>query len=385
MKLAQVAALVVAWAAFSWVEVTGSWALAGMLLAIIISIVLHELAHFAVAKRGNMQPNAMWLGFGPKLAAWEIGGCQVGIKALPLGGSCQIPADQWIADGRPSWRWTLWRAGCAMAGPAVNLVLCFVLAWVAIAIHGNPTNGARVNTISPVAGAQLAGLSKGQTIETVGGWDMTASQIATQIRQAKPGSRLLLGVRVPGQRVDHLVTYIVVVGRGPQGRGSLGLDLAPAGPTSHPIIGAAGTALSRTEANVAARVNGVSRLVSSQGVHAYSAMLTGHHVTTSDQQLRATSLIGLARLASQVSHTSWYDALLLLAALNLALALFNALPVPPLDGGHTMLVLYQRIRGKPVPARVVHWVTVAVLTVFASFAMISGLLDILHPAVNPFH
>jgi membrane-associated protease RseP (regulator of RpoE activity) len=231
----------------------------------------------------------------------------------------------------------------------------------------------------------LDGLQAGQVIETVGGWNMTEAQINSYIQQAKPGSRLLLGVRVPGRGADQLATDIVTVGRGPDGHGSLGLQLAPVGPTSHPIIGAAATALSRTSANVAAQVSGASRLVSSQGVRAYGAMLTGHHITASDQQLRATSLIGLVRLSAQASRASWYDALLLLAAINLALALFNALPVPPLDGGHTMLVLYQRVWGRPVPVKVVHWTTIAVLTVFASFAMISGLLDIIHPAANPFH
>lgn len=383
MKLTQVTALVITWGVISWVELTDHWALAGMIIAIVLSVILHELAHFIVAKRGRMKPHALWLGFGPTITTWKVGDCQVGIKALPLGGSCQIPAEQWKTEGRPSWRWTLWRAGCAIAGPAVNLLLCIILVWAALIVHGNPTDGARIQSLTPAPGAQIAQLAAGQTIETIGGFNLTEQQITQQIHQTKPGTRLLLGVKVPGHK--PLVTDIVTMGRGPHHTGSLGLKLSAAGPTSRPVLGSAITALNRTSTNVMAQVNGASRLMSPQGVHAYSAMLTGHHVPAADQQLRATSLIGLARLSNQVSHTSWYDALLLLAAINLALALFNALPVPPLDGGHVMLVLYQRIRGKAVPAQVVHWTTIIVLAIFASIALASGMLDIIHPAANPFH
>ncbi|WP_282436846.1 IS30 family transposase [Aciditerrimonas ferrireducens] len=49
-----------------------------------------------------------------------------------------------------------------------------------------------------------------------------------------------------------------------------------------------------------------------------------------------------------------------------------------------VLMLYQRIRGRPASPRLVRWTTALVLATLASFALVSALLDLLHPAANPF-
>ena len=41
---------------------------------------------------------------------------------------------------------------------------------------------------------------------------------------------------------------------------------------------------------------------------------------------------------------SWSVFLMLLAQINFCLALFNLIPLPPLDGGHVVVVLYEKIR-----------------------------------------
>src|SRR6185312_15454907 len=50
-----------------------------------------------------------------------------------------------------------------------------------------------------------------------------------------------------------------------------------------------------------------------------------------------------------------------LVLLNINLALLNLLPVPVLDGGHIVMSLLEKIRGRPLGPRVVEYVT----TVFA--------------------
>ena len=46
------------------------------------------------------------------------------------------------------------------------------------------------------------------------------------------------------------------------------------------------------------------------------------------------------------------DFILFLALLSANLAVLNSLPIPVLDGGHFVFLLYEGIRGKPVSERV---------------------------------
>jgi regulator of sigma E protease len=48
---------------------------------------------------------------------------------------------------------------------------------------------------------------------------------------------------------------------------------------------------------------------------------------------------------------TWY-LLLLMAMISINLAVVNFLPIPVLDGGHMMFLLYEAVRGKPAPESV---------------------------------
>lgn len=60
------------------------------LLAIFVSIALHELGHLAVAKHYGARVSQYMVGFGPTVCSWTKGGTEYGIKAVPLGGYVKI-------------------------------------------------------------------------------------------------------------------------------------------------------------------------------------------------------------------------------------------------------------------------------------------------------
>jgi membrane-associated protease RseP (regulator of RpoE activity) len=108
------------------------------------------------------------------------------------------------------------------------------------------------------------------------------------------------------------------------------------------------------------------------------------------------SVVGVGRFSSEVAQDQasfgWKVAniLLILAALNMALFLFNLIPLLPLDGGHVAGALYEgarrkaaRFRGRPDPGPVdvARMLPVAYTVAFVLIGM-SGLLiyaDIVNP------
>src|SRR5690606_23779860 len=56
--------------------------------------------------------------------------------------------------------------------------------------------------------------------------------------------------------------------------------------------------------------------------------------------------VGIAKMFG--SEVNWLRFWSLVGLLSMALALMNLLPIPGLDGGHTMFLLVEMIQGKPV-------------------------------------
>jgi regulator of sigma E protease len=84
--------------------------------------------------------------------------------------------------------------------------------------------------------------------------------------------------------------------------------------------------------------------------------------------------ITLGRLAYIIAGESTYKLLLLLSLISINLAVVNFLPIPMLDGGHMMFLLYEGIVGKPPPEKVHWWLSIAGLVcVLALMLFVVGL------------
>lgn len=118
------------------------------------------------------------------------------------------------------------------------------------------------------------------------------------------------------------------------------------------------------------------------------AAATGENLA--DPTGRVLSPVGAARLADQAVKAGWYQTLGIVGLVNLFIALFNLLPLPPLDGGHTVVAganaAMSRVRGRRVAfdtGRLTP-LTLAVVGGLALMGLASMVLDVTHPIASPF-
>ncbi len=86
------------------------------------------------------------------------------------------------------------------------------------------------------------------------------------------------------------------------------------------------------------------------------------NLVSSGDRSNVQGVVGIVREQSSSLGEGLY--LEQLAWLSLSLALFNLLPFLPLDGGHVLFALIERIRRKPLPRELYERVSLAGIAVF---------------------
>ncbi len=86
--------------------------------------------------------------------------------------------------------------------------------------------------------------------------------------------------------------------------------------------------------------------------------------------------VDMARATYQFAERGFKDLLHFLAMISINLAIVNFLPIPVLDGGHAVLLVTEKLRGKPMNERVLTWITLAGLAFILCLMLFVTALDI---------
>lgn len=118
-------------------------------LAILVSVALHECGHMWVARATGMKVRRYFVGFGPTLWSTmrpnKLGSTEYGVKAIPLGGFCDIAGMTSVDTLRPAdepyamYKQQTWkRVAVLFAGPAMNFIIGLVLVYGIALVWGLP-------------------------------------------------------------------------------------------------------------------------------------------------------------------------------------------------------------------------------------------------------
>ena len=424
-----------------------------IIVGLIISIGLHEVGHLVPAKLFGVRVGQYMIGFGKTLFSRKVGETEYGFKMIPLGGYISMagmfpPAraggkprtastgyfDTLVQDARDAAHEGIpagqedrvfyklavpKRIVIMLGGPFMNLVLAFVFFGIVLCGFGIPQTSTTIGTVyecvvpadstqtectadDPLAPAAEAGLLPGDRLISIDGQPIGSYADSSAIITDSAGTELEFVVERDGRQVTLGVTPLL---------------------TDRPVFDADGEAIYddgvlRTQKvgfiGIGYATQNVQQPVTAvPGYVLDSAQRIGYSIITLPARVfdlgvstfggterdpeGIIGVVGIGRLAGEITSLDSLpvadrasNLIGLLGGLNLALFLFNLVPLLPLDGGHVAGALWEAIRrgfaklfkrpdpgpvdvAKLIPLTMVISGVLALLTVFVIFA------DIVNP------
>lgn len=334
--------------AFGFFSFGAAYSFLAIILVLGGLIFFHELGHFLVAKAFRVGVKTFSLGFGPRLFGFRKGTTEYQVAAFPLGGyvsmvgeadPSDIPEPFTEADSfslRPAWQ----RLLVIVAGPFFNLVLAWFIYWGIFFAHGQEFLIPEVGEVIPNSPAMHAGLQPNDFILEIGGKPIERwEQLVEAVMESK-GDAMALTVQ-RGRDIMHMTASPTPFQRKTlfgETRTSWAIGLAATGAKGTVQIGF-----------FDAGKQGVSHAVMITRLIGESIVKMFERVVPLD------SMGGPIRIAKEIHQQaasgSMSGILLLAAFISLNLGLLNLLPIPVLDGGHIVFLLFEMIRRKPASER----------------------------------
>jgi len=366
-------------------------------------VFIHELGHFGVALLVGMRPRSFYIGFPPAIAKIKRRGIEYGIGAIPLGGYVRLPGmhrpaardlqillapaieeqpslapaalrvrralaiDDYdaaraayaeleeevaaaslsasarraaaralrdVEEGTASdayWRAPTWkRVAVIAAGPAANVVVAFLILLIVYAVSGVSTNKSATQAaqVYPKTPAAAAGLRAGDVIRAIDGRRVDFGNTSAAIRSSggqpitvtveRDGHLITLGPRAPIRRGHRWIWGFESLGK----------------PTPYPVGKSASAAASDLWTITSGTVSGIA------------ALFKPHSKT------HLSTVFEISRYSAAALRVSvaWYFRIL--ALVSMSLALFNLIPLLPLDGGHILFSLIESVRRRALAREV---------------------------------
>jgi len=384
-------------------------------VALLLSVMLHEFGHFIFAKKFGMKVTEFFLGFGYKIWSFTKGETEFGIKAIPAGGYCRIIGmsihEEMSEEEAPRAfvkASTPRRLIVLAAGSISHFILGFVLLFVIFFGIGVSTSLPIIDQVLPCintsatsnacpAGstpspAKSAGLMPGDHIISVNGAKVTEWSKDVQVIRNSAGKTVHLVIDRAGQRISLDVNPAQVTIEG-KSFGMLGI-ISKIGLQREGII----TSIHDTWSLGSNFFStSIKSLISLPG-----KVPALFRQTFLGAKRDANGLVGVVGVAQASAATASDHALsfgdkletflLIIASLNIFIGIFNLLPLLPLDGGHMAVAVidgYRRWRARrralPEPAPIDLEKLMPITAVVFIFLVALSLMLLAADIFNPVH
>jgi regulator of sigma E protease len=315
-----------------------------------IVIFFHELGHFLAARLSGVKVLKFSLGFGPKIAGIKRNDTEYLISAIPLGGYVKLygeSPDEEIPEGKRHLSFThkpvSRRAFIVFSGPLFNILLAVVI-FAGVYTAGIPVLTSEIGEVMKDSVAERAGLRAGDRVIEIDGQSITAwDELASRI-QRSPEKPINIKVR---RQIGGGVTEIIVLTVIPKKekvKNLFGEEIE---------VGLIG--IKPSDKTFIRRLNPLSALGQGFLKTGEVVSLTLLSIVKLIQRVIPIETLGgpimIFDIAKKSAEAGAMNFFAFMALISINLGVLNLLPVPILDGGHLLLFLIEKIRGRPLSER----------------------------------
>ncbi len=377
-----------------------------LVLGLLGSVAIHEWGHYFPAKKFGVQISKFMIGFGPTLFSRVRGTTEFGLKAIPLGGYVAMlgmyppskgEATQTSSTGffdmgaerspTPETSGTSDSSGLSfytlpllkrilimLGGPFMNLVVALFLYILVLVGFGVPQLTTNVGSVSecvvpatenrnfcssddPTAPAAAAGIIPGDRVLRISDIEVQNWEELTEIIKGSPDQPLKFTVSRDGIERSLIVTPILAERYVFDVNGEIALDKS--GNPRVQNVGFVGigssvevrrTSLAGVFPAVWQNIVGVADIVITLPNRLMDVARAAFGPDDRDRN-GPLSVVGVGRIAGEIASTdllTFRDRVVgllgVLASLNIALFVFNLIPLLPLDGGHVAVGVFEAVR-----------------------------------------
>ncbi|NLC78461.1 MAG: RIP metalloprotease RseP [Ruminococcaceae bacterium] len=325
-------------------------------------IFIHELGHFIAAKKSKITVNEFSLGMGPRLFGFTKGETKYNLRLLPIGGFVAMEGEDEESDKpgafnkAPVWN----RIWVVASGAIMNLILGFIVV-LALTCSMELLGTRTIGGFAENAATEASGLQVDDTIVAINGRKTyLITDIQYEIARIRDGSADITVKRGGEEITLDDVKFDTAVAE--DGTETIVFDMIFYG--VKPTFGTVMTYSFRWTLSIAKLV--VSSLVDL--------------VTGSADVSQLSGPVGIVTVVGQAAQDSFFSVLMLLAFISINLGIFNILPLPALDGGRLIFLLFEAITKKKLDSKyeslvnVIGFVLLMLLMVFVTYNDITRLV-----------
>lgn len=314
-------------------------------------VLFHEFGHFIMAKKQGIRVNEFSVGMGPAIFQKEKGETVYSLRAIPLGGFCAMEGEDEESSAEDSFDQAspLSRFLTILAGPVMNLIICYISFVLFLGMTGKPVP--RILEFSEASHLPQQGMKVGDTITAINDRPVDSYKQLTDLIQESKGEEIK-------------VTYL--------------RDDATHDITAEPIREESGNYIlgfiaDRDQDLAYAFTGAFQEMVTLYGMF---FVTIGKLITGQLSLASFSGPVGVVRIIGDAAQQGLAPLLYLTGYISLNLGFFNLLPIPALDGSKLVLILIEKLRGKPMNKETESKITIAGFIFLVGLIVLVSIKDV---------
>lgn len=340
-----------------------------------VLVFIHEFGHYITAKKSDIMVSEFALGFGPKLISKKVGETVYSIRAIPLGGFCNMVGEFPADDSMPAEEKEVYdqakdngrlftqksafkRLAVILMGPIMNFLLAaliFILAFTVFGVPTSTTEEAVLGEVIPQQPAAEAGLRANDQILAINGQEVDSWEEMSQLIRNRTDQQITIRYQREGEvNTINLTPVLSEDGE----RGVIGI---------YPQLIRERVSIGRSISLGLSQTYQVFKMT----ILGFVQMFRESSTEDIGGPIMIASIIGQAARVGILNVLNWT------AIISINLGIINLLPFPALDGGRILFIIIEMIRGKAVDPRkesFVHMIGFALLMLLMLFIIYNDLM-----------